>query len=182
MSADTSAAAIYAGSLYDLAAEENLTDQILEQMAAVRTLFSENPAYVPLLLEPSIPKKTRTALVDDAFKGSLHPYLLSFIKLLLENGLLRSFNECCRVFRMRYNKDQGISEATVTSAVELSEKQIEALKEKLEARSGKKVHLTMKVDPDILGGVSVDLDGVRLDGSVAGRLSGIRKKIDSTVV
>ena len=51
----TQTARVYGGSLYDLAAEEKLTEQILEQMKEIRRIFSENPEYVSLLGQPSIP-------------------------------------------------------------------------------------------------------------------------------
>ena len=60
----TQTARIYGGSLYDLAVEEKLTETILEQMEEVRTLFWDNPDYVRLLSEPSIPKGERTKLIE----------------------------------------------------------------------------------------------------------------------
>ena len=59
---------LYGQSLYDLAAEVNLTDEILGQMEVVEGLFKENPDYITLLSEPSVPKKERLQLVDDALK------------------------------------------------------------------------------------------------------------------
>ena len=53
----TQTARLYGGSLYDLAAEEQLTDIVFEQMTEAGRLFRENPEYVRLLGEPSIPKK-----------------------------------------------------------------------------------------------------------------------------
>jgi F-type H+-transporting ATPase subunit delta len=73
---------LYGQSLYDLAAEESLTDEILGEMEVVNEIFKENPDYVTLLSEPSVPKKERLQLVDEAFNGSLQPYLMNFIKIL----------------------------------------------------------------------------------------------------
>ena len=50
----TKTAKIYGDSLYDLAAEEKLTEEILPQMEQVAVLFKENPDYLTLLSEPSI--------------------------------------------------------------------------------------------------------------------------------
>ena len=52
----TQTARLYGGSLYDLAVEEKLADTILEQMQEIRDIFRENPDYVKLLSEPSLPK------------------------------------------------------------------------------------------------------------------------------
>ena len=63
----TQTARIYGDSMYDLAAEEKLTGRILEEMQAIRQLFRENPDYLRLLSEPSIPLADRTKMIDEAF-------------------------------------------------------------------------------------------------------------------
>ena len=91
----TQYARLYGGSLYDLAAEENLTDAIGEQMKEIRNLFRENPDYVKLLCEPSVPKTERTKLIEEAFGGQAERYLVNFMKLLCERNLLGEFAGCC---------------------------------------------------------------------------------------
>ncbi|MCR5671960.1 MAG: F0F1 ATP synthase subunit delta [Butyrivibrio sp.] len=173
---------LYGQSLYDLAAEENLTDDILGEMEGVKGIFSENPDYITLLSEPSVPKNERLQLVDEAFKDGLTPYHLNFIKILIEKGLLREYSACYKRFRKSYNESHNIADALVTTAVTLSDSQLTALKEKLEKISGKKVLLVQKTDPGILGGVRVDLEGQLFDGSVKGRLSELRRKVDDVVI
>ena len=63
----TATARLYGGSLYELAAEEGLSDVLMQQIGEVRKLFQENPDYVKLLMEQSIPKKERTDLIETAF-------------------------------------------------------------------------------------------------------------------
>ena len=155
----TQTARVYGGSLYDLAAEEQLTGAIMEQMKEVRNIFRENPDYLKLLAEPSIPKKERTDMIETAFGTQAERYLVNFMKLLCERGILGEFGGCCEEFTRRYNVDQGIAEAVVTSAVVLSEEQMKALKTKLEKISGKKISLIQKKDPSVLGGLRVELEG-----------------------
>ena len=178
----TQAARIYGGSLYDLAAEERITDSMLEQLREVRQLFFENPDYPRLLSEPSIPVEERKGLIDKAFSEGCEPYLINFIKLLCDRGLLREFGGCCEEFIRRYNVDNGIAEAVVTSAVPLSKEQEEALKDKLCRLSGKKVHLTSRIDKSVVAGLRVEMEGKQLDGTVQGRLSGLSRKIGETVL
>ena len=78
---------LYGQSLYDLAAEENADEQIMEELEAVRGILADNPDYVTLLCEPSVPVKTRVQLLDEAFGGQIHPYLLNFLKILVEKGM-----------------------------------------------------------------------------------------------
>lgn len=176
----TKTAKIYGDSLYDLAAEEKLTEEILPQMEQVAVLFKENPDYLTLLSEPSIPKTERVGLLDKAFEGQLSLYLLNFLKLLCESGMLREYRDSCRQFKARYNEDHNIAEAVVTTAVALTEAQ--ALKERLEKISGKTVLLTQKTDSTVLGGIRVELEGKQLDGTVQERLSSLKKKVTEIIV
>ncbi len=178
----TKAGDLYGQSLYDLALSENLTDEVLSEMEIVRELFRENPDYIALLSEPSIPKKERLRLLDEAFGDSLQEYLLNFIKILLEKGLLRQFSACLRRFRSSYYADHGIAEAVVTSAVPLDEKRADALARQLTEVTGKKILMKQKVDAGVLGGIRVEVDGKLFDGTVKGRLSEIRRRFSETVM
>lgn len=178
----TQTARLYGGSLYDLAAEEQLTDTVMQQMKEVRTLFRENPDYLRLLGEPSIPKGERTKLIEDAFGSQAERYLVNFIKLLCERNLLGEYAGCCEEFTRRYNADNNIAEAVVTSAVALSESQMEALRARLEKLSGKQVSLIQKTDSSVVAGLRVEIEGKQLDGTVQSRLSGISRKLNEIIV
>lgn len=178
----TKTARLYGGSLYDLAAEEQLSGIIMEQMMEIRQLFRENPDYVKLLGEPSIPQGERIELIEKAFGAQAERYLVNFIKVLCERNLLGDFSGCCEEFTRRFNADNGISEATVISAVALSEAQMAALKEKLEKISGKKISLVQKIDKSVMAGLLVEIEGKQLDGTLQSRITGISKKLNEIIV
>ena len=102
--------------------------------------------------------------------------------MLCERNLLREYAGCCDEFTRRYNADNGIAEATVTSAVKLTDAQMTALQEKLEKISGKRISLIQKIDPMVMAGLRVEVEGKQLDGTVQGRLSGISKKLQEIIV
>ena len=123
---------LYGDSLYDLAAEEKLTETLMGQVEMVAEVLKENPEYLTLLSEPSVAKAERLSLIDEAFGEQVHPYLLNFFKILCSEGIVRSFSGCSREFRRRYNEDHNIAEALIVTAVALKEEQREALKARLE--------------------------------------------------
>ncbi len=178
----TKTARLYGSGLYDLAVEEGLGEELMQQTEAVRKLFRENPDYVSLLGEPSIPIAERIHLIDEAFAASTEHYLVNFIKLLCERNLLGEFGQCCEEYARRYCQDNGIAEACVTSAVKLTKEQEDALRAKLEAKSGKTVRLKVKVDPKVVAGLRVEMDGVEWDGTVQGRLSALSRKLSEITV
>lgn len=177
----TQTARMYGKSLYELAVQEQLAESIKEQMSQIRLLFRENPDYIKLLSEPSIPKEERKELIEKAFGEQAERYLVNFIKLLCERNILREYSGCCDEFVRCYNADHGIAEAVVTSAVALTSQQIEALTRKLEKISGKQISLIQKRDTAVLAGLKVELEGKQLDGTVQSRLMGISKKLQETI-
>ena len=178
----TETARMYGGSLYDLAAEEGLESRILEELDEVTALLKNDPQYLHLLSIPSIPKKERCGLLDEALRGQVHLYVLNFLKILCEKGTLRELPGCARAYRVRYNEAHGILEATATTAVAMTEEQEKSLHEKLEKLTGKTIDLKTKVDAKVLGGIRLDIEGTELDGTVQNRLAALRKDIASVTL
>ena len=178
----TETAKRYGGSLYDLAAEEKLEEAILADVEDCAKIMAENPDYLHLLSLPNLPKKERCDLIDEAFGGQVHPYVVNFMKILCENGTLRELRGCAQEYRLRYNEAHGILEAMAVSAIPLSEENRAKLEAKLCALTGKTVQLKSKVDPSVLGGIRLDMDGTRMDGTVQNRLDTLRRNISSAVL
>ena len=77
---------LYGDSLYELALEKDVeqrtySKELLDELRIVKNLFDENPDYIRLLQEPSIPRKTRLGLIDKAFGAQADEYLVNFLKL-----------------------------------------------------------------------------------------------------
>ena len=178
----TQIAATYAQALYDLAKDENLTDEIMAQLQALGESFSAEPDFVRLLSTPSLSKEACCGIVDEAFRDKIHTYVLSFIKILVEKGYVRHFADCCKAYKTLYNADHGILPVLAVTAVALTDAQTQKLTAKLETITGKTVELTNRVDPSVLGGVRLDYDGKRVDGTVKNRLDSIAKKLKNTVL
>ncbi len=178
----TERAGVYGSSLYDLAAEEQLTEPIMKDLLEVRQIFRDNQDYLRLLAEPSIKREERIDLIEKAFGTACERYFVNFLKLLCERGMLGEYEGCTEAYKKRYNEDHNIAEAVVTCAVALSDGQLKTLEKKLEEMSGKTVSLTQKVDSKVLAGIKVELEGKQLDGTVEGRLAGLSRKLDEIII
>ena len=178
----TDAAKNYGGALYELARDEGVSGQILEEIAALNQAFLDDPDFIKLLSVPSIPKAERCQILDDSFRGRVHPYVLNFLKILTEKGYIREFDRCCQVYRNRYNQDNGILSVTAVTALPLNGTLRQRLTDKLAQATGKRIELSCRVDPKILGGVRLDFDGKQLDGTVRHRLDEIRTILSSSVL
>lgn len=178
----TQAANTYGQALYDLAKEEGLGKSILEELNVLKGVFVENPEYSKLLSTPDISKQERCGVLDEAFRGKTHPYVLNFMKILTEKGYIRQFPECCDAYRSFYNEDNGILVVKAVSAIELSDVQLQKLTAKLEATTGKQIDLQCSVDAAQLGGLCLTYDGKQVDGTVKNRMDAISKLLKNTVL
>ena len=175
-------ASTYAQALYDLAKEENLADEILQQLIALQQAFAQEPDFLRLMTAANLPKEERCQILDDSFRGKAEPYVLNFMKILTEKGYMRHFSDCAEAYRDAYNRDHGILPVKAVTAVPMTEDQIRRLTEKLNGITGKTIDLTCTIDPAVLGGVRLDYDGKRVDGTVQNRLDAVSKLLKNTVL
>lgn len=178
----SSVSADYAKALYSLAKEENITERVLQELKVLDDAFAEQPDYLRLLNNPNLSKDERIGIIDTGFRGKVHPYVLNFLKLLTQKGYARSFPDCVKAYREQYNEDNGIVSVLAVSAVALTDAQSEKLRSKLETAIGKKVELRFQMDSACIGGVRLDYDGKRIDGTVKNRLDSMRELLNNTVL
>ena len=168
----------YAEALFALAAENGQEKAYLESLESVDTLFADNPDYIDLLAAPSVPQSERATLLEQAFGDALPEQVLSFVQILCAHGRIRSLPACTEEYRRLYQASVALSTAIVTSAVALTEDQKTRLAEKLAAKFGRRIHLVCEIDEHLLGGITVQLDGKVMDGSLRRRLQAVKDVIE----
>ena len=178
----TQIGSVYGEALYELALSENLTEEVKQQLAALDESFQAEPDFLRLLCSPNLSKQERCQILDDSFRGKVHSYLLNFLKILTEKGYIKQFSSCCEMFASLYNRDHNILSVTAVTAVALNSRQSEALTQKLNRITGKTILLRNQVNPACLGGVRLDYDGQRLDGTVKNHLDRLKEMLNNTVL
>ena len=172
----------YGAALYELAAEENAEREYLDELLCISEILTLHPEYIRLLTAPNVPVRERIDMLDASFGGRCREYILSFMKLMVERGYAPFLCECISVYEDIYLERHGIVRARVTTASELREEKLEALKQKLESHTQKKVQLTLTVDPSLIGGIRVEIDGKLLEGSIRSRLDRLRSDITNITI
>ena len=178
----TQVGSVYGEALYALAQEESLSKQILDEISVLAQSFHAEPDFIRLLGTPNLSVQERCNILDDSFRGKVHPYVLNFLKILTEKGYMRHFFDCCKAYEEIYNRDNGILPVTAITAVSLNPAQAEKLTAKLCQLCGKQVKLYNRVDPDVLGGVRLVYDGKQVDDTVSHRLDAVRNLLKNTVL
>jgi F-type H+-transporting ATPase subunit delta len=168
----------YAGALFSLALEQGCVRKWADELKVMLDALEEQPAYVQLLSSPEIPGEERAELLGKAFGGELSREPLSFAALMCRRGRARELPDAIRRFRDMADEAERIKHARVTSAFPLSEEEQERLRQRLSGISeGAVVVLECRVDPRLIGGVMVEMDGRILDGTVRTKLREIKEVI-----
>ena len=105
--------------------------------------------------------------------------MLNLILLMLQRRRIDQLPRVAAEFRRLDNQRKGITQASATSAAELTPAEVEALTSKLEQFTGGRVELDVAVDPSLLGGLVVRVGDRLIDGSVRGRLERLRNQLAS---
>jgi len=165
----------YAEALYALAAETGAEEACLTALEAALAAIEAEPAYGDLLASPAMSRAQRDALLAEAFGDLLPDTALAFVQLLCAKGHSRYLKDSVAEYRRLYEDAISLSTAKVVSAVALTAQQQDRLQQRLEALSGRRVRLCCTVDEALLGGITVELDGKVLDGSLRHRLHDMKE-------
>jgi F-type H+-transporting ATPase subunit delta len=95
---------------------------------------------------------------------------INLIKLLVEYGRLALLPEVAQAFEELKAEDEGVLEAEITAAAKPTDSAIKALVKRLEAKFGKKIEASVKVDPELIGGIKIVIGDTVIDASVRGQL------------
>lgn len=159
----------YAEALWQIARDERCEEQILVGLSQVVQIFSENPRLVALLSSPALDRRERVGVARQVFGEILPKPLLHCLCLLCERREVSLLPSIARQYRERYDKERACVEAVVRSAFGLSEAEKERIHKVLEKKTGKRCRVIFSVDPALLCGLVIEMDGRIIDGSVGGR-------------
>jgi F-type H+-transporting ATPase subunit delta len=173
-----SAARRYAEAAFQVAERDGTVDAWRRELQDAATIIAV-PAIGHTLADPSVALETRHATVEETFARVASRPVLNLIQLMLRRGRIEDLPHVAAEFRRLDNVRQGITIATATSAAPLSADDLAALTHRLEAFTGGKIELDVKVDPSLLGGLVVQVGDRLIDGSVRGRLERLRNQLVS---
>ena len=169
----------YAEALFELAVQANVTQETSEGVETVISALMQMPEYRALLASPAIGKEERLNALDTAFRGKIPDILLAILRMMVSRGHVSALSGMARDYEELARGYRGESMAVVTSAVPLKEAETVALREKLEKKLARKITLQCQVNPDLIGGIRVEVDGRVIDGSIRNKLDEIKEVMNS---
>jgi F-type H+-transporting ATPase subunit delta len=167
---------VYANALFEAALEKGRLEPVRDELREVVTAEAEVPELRELLRNPQLDPRARAAAIGDVFGGG-DELVRNFLLLLADKGRTDSLEEIAREYERLVAEHEGIVHAQLTTAVELSDEEARTLLDRIEHASGRKVEATRSVDPDLIGGIVLQVGSHRLDASVRGRLDRLRREL-----
>jgi F-type H+-transporting ATPase subunit delta len=174
--AGESVARRYARAAFELALERGQSpEDWLADLDTIEGVVSD-PDVNRVLTSPKLSFEEKRSLVDRATSG-LDPLRRNFLYLLLDRNRVELIGAIRREFRAMVLEHQGIAEATVTTAVPISDAEAARVADQLSRLVGKKVVINREVDPSIIGGLVARVGDTLINGSVAARLDALREQL-----
>ncbi len=170
-----SAVSTYAGALFEAAEERGELEEVLSDLGEFVAALHESEELRLFFYGGQIPERQKRRALDGLTEG-MKISTTNFLKVLVDNGREEILEEVLDRYEQLVKEHLGRIEVGVTTAVELSQEQLDRLKERLERTlEGKEVILETKVDPELIGGVVFRFGGRMMDGSIRGRLESLRE-------
>jgi F-type H+-transporting ATPase subunit delta len=171
---ERSVARKYASALFQLAVERGLTARVRKDLEGLVALMRESPDFVSFVESPNIPNKEKSEILERTLRGRLDDAMFPFLFLLLKRGRVGLLPKILAEFEKRDEEKSGIMRAEVVTVVPLGPREKELIVSGLKRITGKEILLRDRVDPGIIGGAIVYVDGDVIDGSVRAQLAELR--------
>ena len=169
----------YAKSLMAVALERGASlEQTLADLENAAAFLAEQPRIRELFTNPMLPLSERLRTLERFLAASrLQPLNQDFLRLLLRKGRIEILPDAVEEFRALADAQAGVIRASVTSAAPLAEAMVELIRSRLAARFGKKIILSLAVEPELIGGLVVKAGSLTFDGSLRSQLNAIQSQL-----
>lgn len=171
----------YAHSLLAVANEQKLTNKVLADCQLISNTISGSRELKVFLKSPIVKQEKKLAVLKELFFDSITSLTITFIDIVTKKDRLTVLNDIALQYEELYNQQEGILRIKVKTAKELSSKEQKSLEKSLSKRTGKTIQMLLEVDPELLGGLTVQIQDTIVDGSVKNKLDSLQSIFHTSV-
>ena len=173
-----SASLQYANALADVALAQGAADAALKQLNDVAAAFAASGELRNVLASPAVPREAKHGVIEKiAARAGAGKIIRNFLFVIADHQRTHILPEIVAAFEGVIRQRQGVAEAEISSAVELSAAQKRKFAQTLERITGKKIEAKYSLDPTLLGGAVVRVGDTIYDGSVRSSLNEMRARL-----
>ncbi|WP_059050059.1 F0F1 ATP synthase subunit delta [Paenibacillus senegalimassiliensis] len=175
MSRNTVVAGRYAKALYEIAAKEERTLEVEQELGALVAALHDDSDVRKFLLSPKFSEVDKWNALQGALEGKLSESVASLAKLLVERGRLDILPDLLDSYVKVASDALGLANATVYTAFPLGEEEQQAIAKEFGELLKKKLRVQVQLDKSLLGGIKIRIGDTVYDGSLAGKLERLEK-------
>ena len=168
----------YARALYELAKENSELDKVEDGMNGMKTLLSDSSDFKEMILNPTVTKEEKnkviTKIVD---QYSFCRTLKKFLGFLTIKNRLFFLSQIIDSFLNIISSNKGELKAKLLSSKELSKAEIEKIRNELSKDFQSPINIDYKYDPDLIGGLDIQIGSVMVDTSIKTKLGQLQKSM-----
>ena len=138
--------------------------------------IEQTPELRAVLRNPQLETSAKARILAD-LAGDEEPLFTHFLQVVAEKGRAAELEEIAKEFERLMAREERRLTVELTTARELSDDEAKAILQQIEQASGQKVEATRSVDPNLIGGMILQVGSRRLDASVRGRLERLRREL-----
>jgi F-type H+-transporting ATPase subunit delta len=168
---------IYAQALINEAQKQNALEQITDDVRGIGEVLKTNAAFKGFTESLSVSVEDRTAALEKVFGGRVHPLTLSMLKSLARRDRFMFLGGFVRGFDAIIKKMSGHMDVELVTPVELKPDVLERVKQAVSKSIGQAADIAVKIDPSLIGGMTLRIGDTLIDGSVATQLAKIEEQL-----
>ena len=173
-----SSAKSYSQALYELATEEKKLNDVEEHAVSIIKLISHSEDFNSLIKNPTNKQDDQLNSINIIFERfNLNSLLKKFLSFLVVKRRFFYVEKILKDFVMICSKNRGEIYAQLTVAKELNVNEINKIKDELSQNFGSNVKLNYTYNPDLIGGLIMQVESVMIDTSIKNKLQKIENKM-----
>ncbi|MDQ3192141.1 MAG: ATP synthase F1 subunit delta [Bacteroidota bacterium] len=172
----TIVASRYAKSLLDLALEQAKIEQVKEDMQYIVDACRESKDFSNFVKNPIIKTDKKIAVFKEVFAGKVGDLSQAFIELLCKKRREQNVEDIAKEFLKQYNKHKQVMTAVITSASGIDENIRQRVLKMITDSTKWEVELVEKVNPDFIGGFTLQFDDKRIDTTLLHKLEKLKRE------
>ena len=171
-------AEVYARSLFEVAQEHDALDDIHEQLGEFADELDQNRDLQLFFFSPFFSSEEKKEAIPKLLEDADERFV-RFLEMLAERHRMPVVFRIRRALDAMWAEENRLLPVTIRSAVELDDDTVAQIQKEIEDQTGRRTELTREVDPDVLGGLSMQVGNVIVDATVRSRLDRLRREVAS---
>jgi F-type H+-transporting ATPase subunit delta len=167
----------YAKSLFDLATEQKVVDEVNSDMDLFKQVCDQNRQFLAVMGNPIVRHDKKLGILKKVFENKINPVTFSIFHVLTHKNRENLIYNIAQEFQKIYNTNKGIQIASVTTVSPLTDEQRKMFVKIVSDATNKQVILQEKIDEHLIGGYVLKIEDTQIDSSVRKKLNELKLKL-----